>query len=929
MSLRPLLPALFFFFLSPPAIWSQEGSTAFWEQKIEAFGQAGQWDSLDQAYSSYLSFLRQKDDLAAWLYARWDWQAWYFDETKKALAILNEAVRKSWRQPQTPAEAEAMLWVQVNRGYHYFKTGNVLASIKAYEQALQWYRQHPPGDFEALEYLILPLGAHYTRLGDNEKARTLYQLAVDNPPPGANKATLAGIYNNLGLTWWNEGDFLKALEAYRRGWQLGGLPPEKSGLLHLSMAQAFFDQAQFDSAAWHLELALALLQKAPASAGVLDYRSGAWLLKGKLLAQAAKFTEGEQAINEALDLEIEALGTNRHRAVGKIHVARGQLLLSSHKPDKALRAFNMALACLLPDFDEQNPAALPGNTELYEENTLLEALEGKADAAVMLYETNKDSTWLHLALRCHHLAGKVDLRLRLLFQYQSSKLSQQEKSRSRLEKAMGTAYQLYKLSKNDKFVWEGWHFAEQAKAMVLLEGILQQRYRTGPAQTEELAKRKQLAWYEKQLLLNPQAPQRSTWLAERQQLLDDLSAMEKSLPAWQNVLRQFEQFSPEKIERIVNSHQDHKVIEYFTGTHAISVFSHHLHPRWLMISEKKPVEEKVKMLLQWLPSRSALETHRKRFCQYGHELYQQLLLPFSDHLEAQTPLLIIPDGLLSFLPFEALLTGQAALSWQETPFLIRSHPVGYAYSLLVLDTQEKLPGKAPKNLLLVAPGFENGERHLAPLLNSDEEVPGRFLCKSKRLHASAASFEQFSSLAGQFRILHLSTHAGVDSSGSLPRIEFYERSAWLPDIYALPLQADMVVLSACQTGLGELVEGEGVMSLSRAFTWAGAKGLVASQWTINESATAFILKEMYASLRNGVPKPMALHQAKLHWLNSKEVAPIQKSPYYWAALVYAGDEAPVELKNCLHWWALASLLALLLTGVLLKIRKQISKNRQP
>jgi len=111
------------------------------------------------------------------------------------------------------------------------------------------------------------------------------------------------------------------------------------------------------------------------------------------------------------------------------------------------------------------------------------------------------------------------------------------------------------------------------------------------------------------------------------------------------------------------------------------------------------------------------------------------------------------------------------------------------------------------------------------------------------------------------------------------------------------------------------VQGEGVMSLSRAFTWAGAKGLVASQWTINEAATATILKNMYSHLREGQPKYMALHQAKLEWLESEEIPPIQKSPYYWAALVYVGDSEPVNLHTCVHWWILGGLLVLLIIGI--------------
>ncbi|HHM21678.1 MAG TPA: CHAT domain-containing protein [Bacteroidetes bacterium] len=922
MKRQPLIFAIFLFFLSPSATRSQKPDATFWEQKISALGEAGQWDSLDLAYRSYLSSLRQKDDFTGWLYACWDWQSWYFDQTAKALGILNRAVREVWRQPRLAEEAEAMLWVQINRGYHYFQLGNVIGSVNAYEQALKWYRQSPPEDFEAPDYLFLPLGAHYTRLGDNEKARTLYELAISSFAGGTTDGALAGVYNNLGLTWWNEGNYARAIEIYRTGLACRGLPIEKSGLLHLSMAQAFFDDGQTDSTAVHLERAFGFLNRATASNTVKDYRSGAWLLKGRLLARAGKFTEGEKAINKALSLEMEALGTTRHRAVGKIHVALGQLFLVKNKPTGALIAFNNALSNLLPVFDQSNLKALPKDSELYEENTLLEALQGKAGAALQLFFISKDSSWLHFALRCHHLAGKVDRQLRMIFQYQSSKLSHQQKSRQRFEKAVQTAYELWKLDSNEQFVWEGWYFAEQAKAMVLLEGILQQRYRLGPEQAAVMAKRKQLAWYEKQLLLHPQAAQRSTWLADRQQLLDELAVVQKNQPEWLEVLQQFHQLSPERIREIVGTGKPPCIVEFFVGNNSISVFSFNTLPKWTVLRNKNTLEEAVNQLLKWLPSRPALEDNRQLFCQYGYLLYRQLIEPACSGLSAGQPMLIIPDGRLSFLPFEVLLTQQSDASWHNTPFLIRSHPLRYSYSLFVLNSQEKLPGKAPENLLQVAPVFENGERNLTPLLNSRKEVPGRFFCRSKHLATRSATFEKFASVAGQYKILHLSTHAGIDSSGALPHIEFYDRSAWLPDIYALPLHAELVVLSACQTGLGQLLEGEGVMSLSRAFTRAGAKGLVASQWTINEATTATILKNMYRHLCQGQPKFLALHNAKLAWLTSQDIPPIQKSPYYWAALVYIGDGSKVTFHRCIYWWIGGGVLALLLILATVKMRNQ-------
>ena len=87
-------------------------------------------------------------------------------------------------------------------------------------------------------------------------------------------------------------------------------------------------------------------------------------------------------------------------------------------------------------------------------------------------------------------------------------------------------------------------------------------------------------------------------------------------------------------------------------------------------------------------------------------------------------------------------------------------------------------------------------------------------------------------------MIHLSTHAGADETDFAPRIEFIDTSLYLPELYAMKIPADLVVLSACETGLGKFEKGEGVMSLARGFAYAGAGSLVASLWKVNEGSTA-------------------------------------------------------------------------------------------
>jgi len=108
------------------------------------------------------------------------------------------------------------------------------------------------------------------------------------------------------------------------------------------------------------------------------------------------------------------------------------------------------------------------------------------------------------------------------------------------------------------------------------------------------------------------------------------------------------------------------------------------------------------------------------------------------------------------------------------------------------------------------------------------------------------------------------------------------------EIFNLNLNADLVVLSACQSGLGKVVRGEGIIGLTRAFTYAGASSVVVSLWNVRDSLTTAFMKSFYKHLREGKSKPEALRQAKLDMIHSD--IPAYRFPYFWAPFVIVGKE---------------------------------------
>ena len=165
------------------------------------------------------------------------------------------------------------------------------------------------------------------------------------------------------------------------------------------------------------------------------------------------------------------------------------------------------------------------------------------------------------------------------------------------------------------------------------------------------------------------------------------------------------------------------------------------------------------------------------------------------------------------------------------------------------------------------------------------------------LKNQAATKQYFLENSNQFSILHLSTHAFSSATESKPHIVFADTSLFLSELYGLEIPADLVVLSACQSNIGKLSPGEGVMSLGRGFTFAGSKSLVSSLWNVNAVSTSTILSDFYKNAQNKFSKYKSLHAAKLAYLENENIPSYERSPYYWAGLIYYGDDGGVILKE--------------------------------
>jgi len=369
--------------------------------------------------------------------------------------------------------------------------------------------------------------------------------------------------------------------------------------------------------------------------------------------------------------------------------------------------------------------------------------------------------------------------------------------------------------------------------------------------------------------------------------------------------------------------QGQTLLEYFTGDSAIYVFVLRTDTAQLFrLPKDKAFENWMVQCREGItryhtapePTSPLYEKMLRQYAQTAQQLYEALLAPLSDWLSPE--LLVVPDDKLANLPFEVLLKSapRDLSNFVSYPFLLRQHSVHYAYSATLLRQMTlRQHRSAASGVLAMAPFFEgktttlaarsSGRRDaLSALPFSGEEVarvkklfgPDALVCTG-----ADATDSFFRTHAGRFSILHLATHGKANhKAGEFSYLAFAGQPNpvlfSVGELYNLRLNADLVLLSACETAIGERLRGDGVISLARAFAYAGAKSIVASLWSVNDKSTMYLMDYFYAGIGTDMPKDLALAQAKRLYLERNPGQP--SHPFFWAGFVGVGDAGAVR-KN--------------------------------
>ncbi|HWB91566.1 MAG TPA: CHAT domain-containing tetratricopeptide repeat protein [Puia sp.] len=325
----------------------------------------------------------------------------------------------------------------------------------------------------------------------------------------------------------------------------------------------------------------------------------------------------------------------------------------------------------------------------------------------------------------------------------------------------------------------------------------------------------------------------------------------------------------------------------------------------------------------WLDALKATGNgHRFHGDVFGARIYSRLIRPIQRVADA-SEWIIVPDGFLYLLPWESLPADGAG-----DKRLVETTTISYRWSSRLLKRSGAVQGA---KILAFAPfakaGADGADGPFSRLPASAEEIAG---LPGMRYFDAQATKARFLHTVGQYSIVHLATHAvSSPDNAAASYIAFFplkhspiEDRLYLEELYGLDLAGTrLVIISACETGEGKVIAQEGVISLARAFAYAGCGSTINSLWKADDQATSYILRRFYVYLRQGETQARALQLAKLDYLKSDA---IDKSPAFWAHLVLTGDSGALYEKSFwAKWrWAILILAGMTISGALVWRRRK-------
>ncbi|MBI1747889.1 MAG: CHAT domain-containing protein [Acidobacteria bacterium] len=770
-----------------------------------------------------------------------------------------------------------------NMGGVYRQYGSYESAIDAY-QAARRIREEL-GDKPGIANNLNNMGVVYSDQGLFDRAAEYYERALKVKEEAGDKKGIANTLNNIGILHMDHGFYGRALEYYQKALRMRDEVGDKLGraVTLNNLGIAYRKQGAFAKALEYHQSALSVSREIQAKSPA-----------GRAYTGMARAHLGQEHYAEAVTAAQPSLTlgkeTNEPRIIWDAYDILGLAYEKLGDPLKALSHYQLAVV------------------EIEKVRVHAVSDEGKAGFfAEHLY------VYEHIIRLLHKLSKENPA---AIYERQAFEYAERAKARAMLDA----------LAEGRAAIRKGLSSEQLDNERAIFRKISQIQ---SELRKERLSEAKRTAWMTK--------------LKQAEEELDKfVEDLRSHCPEYAQ-LQYPEPFGSARVQKELD--ENSLLVEFFLGDEQSFVFAMgRTDMQMAALPKRGEIERRVNAYLQTIrrfPKQAMGSESVKRMEEHyqgARALFDQLLGPIQERIRGKATLILVPDGALHYLPFETLLVTRPVGSRKgpSTPrrgkYLLEEYLITYAPSASVwgnLKTGKNAVVTGQKDLLAFAdpvirrgqraggrPSPRRGERageegvqgpfngaefQFAPLPYTRQEVEALshlFRKDQQRIYVGAKASEETlkRERLDEYRRIHFATHAVIDEQA--PRRsglilswsggkEEEDGILQVSEIFNLELAAELVVLSACESGLGKLIRGEGMLGLTRAFLYAGAQNLVVSLWNVNDRSTAQLMQSFYRYMRAGRNRAYALRQAKLDLLHSS--VPGYAFPYFWAPFILIGQ----------------------------------------
>ncbi len=813
----------------------------------------------------------------------------------------------------------------------YYFSGSYKKSLFANLQGLniQMRQLHESHYFLADTYK--KIGHTYLKLNNLDKALINFEKARDvyerNAADGLNPAEIKSAYTNIAKVYTERGEYDKAMEYSYKALDVLEKYYEPSNkdvaFNFINIADAYKEQEQYEQALAYYDSAKVNKKKyLPKNhPDIANIR----LKIGGLYDQMGNYdlaSEEYETIINSLSGNIKQENTKDTTNTGDKNISENSLAVDQSTID--LR-----------------------NVSSY--THYLEALNAKAHSLELSYQSSQEPEKLNNALTTYLMAANVIDTMNVLSRPQGYKPLSEETIEETYENGIRLAYVLYKDATNPEkqraYLKNAFDLVEKSRYFKLLSAIKSPTVRysqTNGTKLDSLIDNEKvttnkLASVKRDLLDEEQLGTISLTNDKRKFLKTRIDSLEKTLVQLRNIIKtdhpnyfqfryRYETLNIQDIhDRLINELPETAIVQYYMGKNLGFVFIFSQSGIQLEQFEIAPIEDVLENLLEALHDKEVVHTlplkGYKQFTKNAWALYHHILAPplASIQNDPITNLVVIPDGKLTFIPFEALLTEEVTerLYFQNLPYLLNQYVINYAYGMEFFWKDLSTP-RSPN--AKTYSGWTVPYEYYQIRVAFDEQVLKKFdsntketLARSKQeislvnsvmngevFSGPKASEVEFLDKVNNYSINHLSLNCFVFANKPIDsKLLFFNATnnddfLNMYEVYGSPIESELLVLGATTPIEEELEKVDGYLNLSRAFSYAGCPSLVTSLWRAEEVAPE-MMKNFFDELQDGKAVNISLHQAKQQFLQQNN--PDKAHPYYWAGLIAVGNPSAVVKRG--------------------------------